>query len=77
LFDVGGGEDGGHHRKQVGTGGEAYTGVLNAHQVRISMDNKGRAIDNIFVERLWRSVKYEEVYPKHLLIEHRQKFMVT
>jgi putative transposase len=31
--------------------------------VQISMDGKGRALDNIFVERLWRSVKYEEVYP--------------
>ena len=31
---------------------------------RISMDGKGRALDNVFVERLWRSVKYEEIYPK-------------
>ena len=44
--------------------GEAFTGVLKAHGVRISMDGKGRALDNIMVERLWRSVKYEEVYPK-------------
>lgn len=43
---------------------EAFTGVLKAHQIRISMDGKGRALDNIFVERLWRSVKYEEVYLK-------------
>lgn len=41
------------------------TGVLQAHGIRISMDGKGRAFDNIFVERLWRSVKYEEVYLKH------------
>jgi putative transposase len=41
---------------------EAFTGVLRDHGVRISMDGKGRCIDNIFVERLWRSVKYEEVY---------------
>ncbi len=33
--------------------------------VAISMDGRGRAFDNIFTERLWRSVKYEEVYPKH------------
>lgn len=38
--------------------------VLKDHQVRISMDGRGRALDNIFVERLWRSVKYEEIYLK-------------
>jgi putative transposase len=42
--------------------GAAFTGVLTAADVRISMDGKGRAMDNIFIERLWRSVKYEEVY---------------
>ena len=41
----------------------AFTGKLQEACVRISMDGKGRAYDNIFVERLWRSVKYEEVYP--------------
>lgn len=41
---------------------EAFTGVLRGLGVKISMDGKGRCIDNIFVERLWRSVKYEEVY---------------
>lgn len=41
---------------------EAFTSVLLAHGIRISMDGKGRALDNVFVERLWRSVKYEEVY---------------
>lgn len=41
---------------------EAFTSVLHGHGVKISMDGKGRYIDNIFVERLWRSVKYEEVY---------------
>jgi putative transposase len=40
-----------------------YRDLLLAAGVRISMDGKGRALDNIFVERLWRSVKYEEVYP--------------
>ncbi len=39
-----------------------YTQLLLAAQVQISMDGRGRALDNIFVERLWRSVKYEEVY---------------
>ena len=38
--------------------------ALLAAQVRLSMDGRGRAFDNIFVERLWRSVKYEEVYLK-------------
>ena len=43
---------------------KAFTGILEANNVRISMDGKGRAFDNIFVERLWRSLKYEEVYMK-------------
>lgn len=38
--------------------------VLKDNKVKISMDGKGRALDNIFVERLWRAVKYEEIYPK-------------
>jgi putative transposase len=42
--------------------GTAFTGVLAAHDVKISMDGKGAWRDNVFVERLWRSVKYEEVY---------------
>ncbi len=41
-----------------------YTQLLLSHDVRISMDSKGRALDNIFTERLWRTVKYEEVYIK-------------
>ena len=41
-----------------------YTGLLLDAQVQISMDGKGRALDNIFTERLWRTVKYEEVYLK-------------
>ena len=44
--------------------GEAFTELLDRHGVRISMDGKGRYSDNIFVERLWRTVKYEEVYLK-------------
>ena len=39
-----------------------FTGVLNKHGIAISMDGKGRWVDNVFVERLWRSVKYENVY---------------
>ena len=39
-----------------------FTGTLKRHGITISMDGKGRCIDNIFVERLWRSLKYEEVY---------------
>jgi len=42
-----------------------FTKKLEGKQVRISMDGKGRCLDNIFVERLWRSVKYEEVYLKN------------
>jgi len=41
---------------------DGFTGVLRAHRVAISMDGRGRFADNIFVERLWRSLKYEEVY---------------
>lgn len=41
---------------------QAFTGILKERQIAISMDGRGRALDNIFVERLWRSVKYEEVY---------------
>ena len=43
---------------------DAFTGMLQEHDIQISMDGKGRYLDNIFVERLWRSVKYEEVYLK-------------
>jgi putative transposase len=43
---------------------EAFTGVLLKKGIAISMDGRGRALDNIFVERLWRSVKHEDVYLK-------------
>jgi len=43
---------------------EEFTGTLKQHSIRISMDGKGRWVDNVFVEHLWRSVKYEEVYLK-------------
>ena len=43
---------------------QEFTERLKSAQIRISWDGRGRALDNIFVERLWRSVKYEEVYLK-------------
>ena len=43
---------------------EAFTGVLESHGIKISMDGRGSYNDNLFIERLWRSVKYEEVYLK-------------
>ena len=43
---------------------DAFTGVLKTHGISISMDGRGRALDNIFVERLWRDVKHEDVYLK-------------
>ncbi len=42
----------------------AFTGILKINDIKISMDRKGRAMDNIMIECLWRSVKYEEVYLK-------------
>ncbi len=42
--------------------GSSFIGVLDSHGIRISMDGKGCWRDNVFVERLWRSIKYEEVY---------------
>ena len=41
-----------------------FTGILHDNGVKISMDGKGRAMDNIMIERLWRTVKYEEIYLK-------------
>jgi len=41
---------------------ETFTGTLTRAEVRISMDGRGRALDNAFIERLWRSVKYEDIY---------------
>jgi putative transposase len=42
--------------------GSAFTGVLTKQSIAISMDGKGAWRDNVFVERLWRTIKYEEVY---------------
>jgi putative transposase len=44
--------------------GDDFTDVLRVHGIAISMDGRGRFSDNIFVERLWRSLKYEDVYLK-------------
>ena len=41
---------------------EVFINTLIDNEIKISMDGKGRALDNIFIERLWRSVKYENVY---------------
>ncbi len=41
---------------------EVFINVLKTYEIRISMDGKGRALDNIFIERLWKSVKYENIY---------------
>lgn len=41
---------------------EEFTGMLIAREIKISMDGRGRALDNIFIERLWRSLKYENIY---------------
>ena len=49
---------------------EEFTGSLQRSDIRISMDGRGRALDNVFIERLWRSVKYEDVYPRDDLDGH-------
>ncbi len=43
---------------------EAFTDVLRSHGISVSMDGKGRWMDNVFIERLWKSVKYEDIYLK-------------
>ncbi len=44
-----------------------FTGALKEAGIRISMDGRGRCLDNIFIERLWRSLKYEAVYGRRLV----------
>lgn len=39
-------------------------GTLESHRIRVSMDGRNRALDNIFVERFWRTLKYEDIYLK-------------
>ena len=41
---------------------QAHVDILKKHDIKISMDGKGRATDNICIERFWRSIKYEEIY---------------
>jgi transposase InsO family protein len=55
--------------------GAAFTGVLIKNAIAISMDGKGAWRDNVFVERLWRSVKYEEVYLRKDLISRSRYHM--
>jgi putative transposase len=55
----------------------SYLDLLKAHEVRISMDGRGRALDNIFVERLWRTIKYEEVYLKEYLTPREARTGLT
>jgi len=58
--------------------GAAFTGVLKDHDIRISMDGKGRAMDNIMVERLWRTVKYEDIYIKdYETVEDLKKGLIS
>ena len=55
----------------------AFTGVLAAAGVRISMDGRGRWMDNVFIERLWRSLKYEDVYLKGYADGREAKFGIA
>ena len=57
--------------------GEAYLGVLRGAGVKISMDGRGRWIDNRFIERLWRSLKYEAVYLEELEGGHRARHVIA
>jgi putative transposase len=41
---------------------DAFVGVLQSHGIRISMDGKNRVLDNVIVERFWRTLKYEDIY---------------
>ena len=56
---------------------EAYLGVLRGAGVRISMDGRGRWIDNRFIERLWRSLKYEAVYLEELVGGHHARRVIA
>ena len=56
---------------------EAYIGVLTEAGVRVSMDGRGRWIDNRFIERLWRSLKYEAVYLEELVGGHHARRVIA
>ena len=47
-----------------------FTGTLSNAGIRISMDGRGRALDNVFIERLWRTVKYEDIYLREYVDGH-------
>jgi putative transposase len=53
---------------------EVFTDTLQSNNIAVSMDSKGRWMDNVFIERLWKSVKYEDVYLKtyHSMTETRR-----
>jgi len=52
------------HRSRFAGTSEAFTSRLLRNRIAVSMDGRGRAIDNLFVERLWRSVKFADIYLK-------------
>jgi transposase InsO family protein len=52
---------------------DEFINCLRGKSIRISIDGRGRAYDNIFIERLWRTVKYEEVYLNDLVIKHHMR----
>lgn len=47
----------------LGAQSERWIQACESRGIRVSMDGKGRALDNVFIERLWRTLKYEQVYP--------------
>ena len=49
-------------KHRISNGIPQYTDLVKSNDIKISMDGKGRALDNIITERFWRSIKYEEVY---------------
>ena len=51
---------------------EGFLAPLKAQGIRTSMDGRGKGMDNVFVERLWRSLKYEEVYQESSSATHRR-----
>ena len=54
-----------------------YVERLQAHGVQISRDGRGRALDDIFTERLWRTIKYEEMYRKEYASPHEARMQLT
>ena len=54
-----------------------FTGVLKGAEITISMDGRGRCMDNIFIERLWRSLKYEAVYLHELTDGFRAEWVIA